>query len=237
MCDEQRAATKQCATDHLGTKLVKAGHDEEEVYAMERPALMEAMALVIAKGVASGGKLAVDPDRVMKERELALREEEIRLRKIEEKRRIDERVADEKRWQDELKLRIEERDAEEKRRIEDKEAMDKRWHEEIKLREKELDRQYKLDAAKAKEDTSLVGRTRKFAEAIKHVFPEMPTESAELLVIFDSVENLFMLYELPADLCNKLLLPRLSGKAKTIVNKFTLKDLGKTPPKHGLKLG
>ena len=53
----------------------------------------------------------------------------------------------------------------------------------------------------------------------------MPTESAELPAFFDSVENLFKLYEIPADLRSKLLIPRLSGKAKAIVNKFTIKDL------------
>jgi len=33
------------------------------------------------------------------------------------------------------------------------------------------------------------------------------------------------MYKIPVDLRSKLLLPRLSGKAKTIVNKFTIKDL------------
>jgi hypothetical protein len=97
--------------------------------------------------------------------------------------------------------------------------------EELDMRRRELDRLHNLDAARAKDETSLVGRTRKFAEAIKHVFPDMPTESAELPAFFDSVENLFKLYEIPTDLRSKLLIPRLSGKAKAIVNKFTIKDL------------
>jgi len=44
------------------------------------------------------------------------------------------------------------------------------WREEIDLRRKELDRQRSLVAAGVSDDSSLVGRTRKFAEAIKHFF-------------------------------------------------------------------
>ena len=50
----------------------------------------------------------------------------------------------------------------------------------------------------------------------------MPTTSAELPVIFDSVENLFKPYKMPVDLRSKILQPRLSDKAKAIVNKFTI---------------
>jgi hypothetical protein len=112
-----------------------------------------------------------------------------------------------------------------KRRQEDRELSEMRWREEMKLKQLEMERLEKMETAKAKEEKSLVGRTKKFADAIKHVFPEMPTESAELPAFFDSVENLFKLYEIPADLQSKLLLPRLTGRAKAIVNKLSLSDL------------
>ena len=68
LSDEQRAAITKTATDRLRTKLAKAGYDEEEVFSMERPALMEAMAWVVAQGVATGGKLAVDLDKALREK-------------------------------------------------------------------------------------------------------------------------------------------------------------------------
>jgi len=127
---------------------------------------------------------------MLKERELQLKEEKERRRREEKE---DENI-----------------------RREEREIADQIWRDERRLRQQEIDRQQKLDAVKTKDEKSLVGRTRKFAEAIKHVFSDMPTESAE---------NLFKLYEIPADLQSKLLLPRLSGKAKAIVNKLSLTDL------------
>ena len=48
---------------------------------MERPALMEAVARVATQGVATGGKLTVDLDKALREKELQLREEEMRSSK------------------------------------------------------------------------------------------------------------------------------------------------------------
>jgi len=169
LSEEQRTALTKTATERLRAKLVQAGYDEEEVFSIERPALLEAMAKVLVQGLTIGGKPASDPDKDRREKELKLREEELEFKKLEEKRRIEE-----------------------------KEIEESRWKEEIDLHRMELDRQRKLDAAKANDDSSLVGRTRKFAEAIKHVFSDMPTESAELPAFFDSVENFFKLYEIPA---------------------------------------
>ena len=107
---------------------------------------------------------------------------------------------------------LEERDTD-KRRLQEADIAEKRWQDEMKLKQQELDRQSQLDAIWLKEDKSIVGRTRKFAEAIKYVFPDFLNESVELLKFFDSFENLFQLYEIPTDLQSKLLMLRLSGKA------------------------
>lgn len=53
----------------------------------------------------------------------------------------------------------------------------------------------------------------------------MPTNSAELPAYFDCSDNLFVLYEVPAELCSKLFLPQLTGKAKSVVSKLSLSDL------------
>jgi len=62
LSEEQRTALTKTATDRLCAKLVKAGYDEEEVFSIERPSLLEAMAKVLVQGLATGKKPASDPD-------------------------------------------------------------------------------------------------------------------------------------------------------------------------------
>ena len=243
---EQAADLKKCPTDRLRLRLVKAGWSEDEAMAAERPALLEAMAKVLTEG---DGAAAGKPELSLVERELKLRERELQMRleerKIaetrwqaeetrrqeEEKRRREEASAAEMRWKEEMR-RQERREADRKeelklkqQELERQERMEAARKEELKLRQQELERQERMEAAKWRDEKSLVGRTKKFADAIKDILPSMPTESAELPSFFDSVENLFVLYEIPIDLRSKLLLPKLTGKAKAIANKLPLDDL------------
>ena len=48
---------------------------------------------------------------------------------------------------------------------------------EIELRKLEMERQSKADTAKTLNDNSLIAQTKKFADAIKHIFPELPSAS------------------------------------------------------------
>jgi len=61
--------------------------------------------------------------------------------------------------------------------------------------------------AAAARDHSLTGRTKKFGDALRHVLPHMPSEHAELPQFFDTVEKLFTIYQVPADVLAKLLIP------------------------------
>jgi len=76
---------------------------------------------------------------------------------------------------------------------------DRLRREEGKLRTEELQWKQRLDAARLKAETSLLGRTKKIAEIVKNVIPSQPSENAELPAFFDSVENLFKLYEISND--------------------------------------
>ena len=93
------------------------------------------------------------------------------------------------------------------------------------MRTEELQRQQRLDAARLKDENSLIGRTKKIAEIVKNVIPSQPSENAELPSFFDSVENLFRLYEIGDDLKSKIMLPKLTGRARAIVNKLPLAQL------------
>jgi len=80
-------------------------------------------------------------------------------------------------------------------------------------------------AAAVAGDHSLTGRTKKFGDVLRHVLPHMPSEHAELPQFFDTVEKLFTIYQVPADVQAKLLIPILSSQAKTIIGRMTSDDL------------
>ena len=42
-----------------------------------------------------------------------------------------------------------------------------------------------------RQDDTLVGRTKTFGDAMRHVLPKMPSDSAELPQFFETVEKLF----------------------------------------------
>jgi len=80
-------------------------------------------------------------------------------------------------------------------------------------------------AAAVAGDHSLTGRTKKFGDAPRHVVLHMPSEHAELPQFFDTVEKLFTINQVPADVQAKLLIPILSFQAKTIIGRITSDDL------------
>jgi hypothetical protein len=186
---EEQAEIKKMATDRLRVRLIKAGMDEEFVFTLDRPALMEAVAKVKHAGVV--GEMS-KPLEIW-QRELSLREQELEFRRSES----------------------------EAQRVE----AESRWRAEMVLKERELEIHSRMEAAKLAEEKSLLGRTQKFAAAIKNIFPAMPRDSAELPSYFDSIENLFKLYDVPTDIQSKLLIAHLSGKPRSIVSKLSVAQL------------
>ena len=80
-------------------------------------------------------------------------------------------------------------------------------------------------ATAAPRDNSLTGRTKRFGDALRHVLPRMPSEHAELPQFFDTVEKLFKMYQVPADVQAQLLIPILSTQTKTIIGRMSGDDL------------
>jgi len=74
-------------------------------------------------------------------------------------------------------------------------------------------------------DNSLTGRTKRFSDALRHVLPCMQSGHAERPQFFDTVEKLFKMYQVPADVQAKLLIPILSTQAKTIIGRMSGHDL------------
>jgi len=71
----------------------------------------------------------------------------------------------------------------------------------------------------------LAAQTKKFGDILKHVLPRMPADAGELMTFWDTVENLWSIYEVPENLRAKLILPILTPKAKSLVSRLSIDEL------------
>ena len=203
---EQRDAIRKTSSDRLRAKLEQAGWSPEDIEGLDRDKLMNAVAdLYVIPTVAAASDVPTADTSAAKE--LELREREIALRELELQERQEERVSQERRWE------------------EDRVTQERRWEAEVELRRAEYERLRYIDAEKAKQESSLTARTKKFADSVKHVFIKMSDDPAELPMFFAGVENLYRMYEIPDDLQAKLLLPLLTKKARLVVNRLSLTEL------------
>jgi len=74
---------------------------------------------------------------------------------------------------------------------------------------------------------NLALQTKRFGEMMRHILPKMPQESAELPQFFETVEKLYAMYEVPAEVQAKILIPLLTAQAKSLVNQMTIDDMSK----------
>ena len=76
-----------------------------------------------------------------------------------------------------------------------------------------------------RQDT-LAGRIKIFGDAMRHVLPQMPSESPEMPQFFETVEKLFAMYDVPNDIKSKLLITVLTAQAKALVNRMSVECVG-----------
>ena len=166
-------------------------------------------------------------------RVLCLRELEIEEKRAERDDRRAEREREDRRAEREMEMR---RAEIEERRMEREaaQAMERlRMEQEVTLRELELrapngaggEPDGQVMGGRRQNDT-LVGRTKTFGDAMRHVLPKMPSESAELPQFFETVEKLFVMFEVPGEVKAKLLIPLLTAHAKALVNRLTVDQMG-----------
>jgi len=74
---------------------------------------------------------------------------------------------------------------------------------------------------------NLALQTKKFGEIMRHVLPKMPLESAELPQFLETVEKLYAMYKVSAEVQAKLLIPLLTAQAKSLVNQMSIDDISK----------
>ena len=66
-----------------------------------------------------------------------------------------------------------------------------------------------------------------FGDTLRHVLPAMSSEISELPQFFDTIEKLYQIYQVRDDLKAKLLIPKLSSRAKCIIVRMTAENLEK----------
>jgi len=149
---EQRDTIKRTSSDRLRARLEQAGWSSDDVAALDRDQLMDAIAELYAVPAEGAEKPEEQAEQAAEAslvaKELELRQREIALRELEIRERREERLAQEKRWQEEII------------------AQEKRWEEEMALNCAEYERLQKIDAEKAKQEKTLAARTKKFAESV-----------------------------------------------------------------------
>jgi len=74
---------------------------------------------------------------------------------------------------------------------------------------------------------NLALQTKRFGEMIRQVLPKMPPESAELPQFFETVKKLYAMYEVPAEVQAKILIPLFTAQAKSLVNQMSIDDMSK----------
>ena len=89
------------------------------------------------------------------------------------------------------------------------------------MKEQEIANDALLEATVLQHDAALTITTKRYGDTLKHVLPRMPSESAEIPAYFDTVENVFGVYEVLNNLKAKLILTLLSFRANSVIGRLT----------------
>jgi len=74
---------------------------------------------------------------------------------------------------------------------------------------------------------NLALQTKRFKGMMKHVLPKMPLKNAELPHFLETVEKLYAMYQVSAEVQAKILIPLLTAQAKSLVNQMSIDGISK----------
>ena len=236
LADQQKV--KKMSDERLRIKLIDAGYNKDDIDLIERDELFELYAQLLAQSQAhisiseplaqeaTGMGDNIPPtvcvsgddelERQMFEFEKRKWEAEMEACRVEQEACI----AELEQRRAERKLREAEQEA---HRIE-QEQSSRKWEAEredrkAEVRLKEAEFALKRDEA-AKQDTN-VGKSKIFSDAMQSSAIRMRNDPIEAVAFFMNVEQLFDVYNVPADLKALLIRPYLNDKPKSIVSKLT----------------
>jgi len=182
------------STGRLRLRLLSAGHEEEVLEGMERTALMEAYAQLVAEG-AVRPELAVSYDPTVERDRLAF---EQRKWETEREDRLRREEVEKERWEAEI---------EERKRTDD-------------LKERELQLMEQRNDGERKRRDSAAMKGKLFGDAMRSATIHMGPDALDAVPFFKCVEQLFTVYEVPNSLQAIFVRPFLNDRAKIFMAKL-----------------
>src|SRR6218665_2387127 len=197
--DSERRYIEMANAHEEARKQEKESKAQEKIEAQKKA---EEQATVLALE-----KEKVDAENAEKEKEAKeAQEKENKEYEEKEEAKRQETLAIEKKKielaQEQLKEKIQSREAAEKRRNEERE----------------------IERLRQAENDSLIPKMKRIGDAMKHVLPRMPNDIMEVPLYFETVENAFRSFEVDRRYWVKLLLPLMTQRARTVINRVTLAD-------------
>ena len=253
---EKQELLRESSAERLRDKLTQFGWEEEKVLALSRSEFLEAAAEVVLvterADDAVKDVLPVDRENSPVSSAVQLRKLELEEKRLEREERQAQRAREDRKNEVELelkKLESQERRlaaaAEEKRMA--VEAEERRARSELEKLRLEADRDVRLREAQRQSGTQgTLRRTGKRQEMPEDThglirWRGVPKCLGTLCVtfclkcrpkmltfpnFFETVEKLFLMYEVPDDIKSKLLLPVLTAQAKALVNRMSVESMG-----------
>ena len=229
LSDAQSEKVKKMSDVRLITKLGQAGFSTDQLEAMDRPALLNAMAQLVLTGKDGAPataaapvqpmynvelekmKLAWEKERFDREQKRLADEKAVDQERFdrEQQRLADEKAADQKQFAEELAFR----QAQEQRLADEKAKELSLREQEIRLRDRELTR-------RTEENERPAVRVKLFGDAMRNSALRMGNDPLDLIPFFENVERLFNSLEVPDDLRVNLLRPYLNEKAKSLLTRL-----------------
>src|SRR6218665_4065114 len=90
--------------------------------------------------------------------------------------------------------------------------------------ERRRNEEREIERLRQVENDSLIAKMKKIGDAMKHVLTRTPNDIMEVPLYFETVENAFRSFEVDRRYWVKLLLPLMTQRARTVINRVTLVD-------------
>jgi len=238
--EHQQQMLRKMNTDRIQGRLMRAGLDEETVYTLDRPGLLEELAKVMLAEAEAAQSIEAAGTKELTELDLRLMELEERRKQREHEQELEQSRLKHEQEQEQNRLKHEQaRLAQELELEQTKLEQQKLMHEQNmtaqreialaqqKQKEQESITRNQRQAVLDQREESLVNRTKRYGQAVQYALTSMPTEVGELPSWFNMVENVWSKFEVPNDLKSKLLIPKLTPHAKSLITRLSLDDQDK----------
>ena len=206
LSDSQQESLHKMSSERIQGRLMRAGMDEERVYDMGRPQLLEAMANVMLEVEMADTAVPTNPDP---KTELQLQFQMMHMQLEQRDRELEQRDREHAR---EMQLQREWFDGQLKMQM----------HLDQQAREENMRRQ-------VEREETLVAKTKRYGQAVQYALANMPGDAGELPAWFDMVDNVWTTYGVPDDLKSKLIIPKLTTRAKSLLTQLSVSDQASYP--------